>query len=191
MDWDEANKMGRKYPSDIHGDELKSELKAAGLSAYGEVARNLFQGDMRAIEYDFFAPFIRNGRLLHVDMDGRSLPPHPEMNGTGVFRRIVWPVDDGAMEQFYADDFRMIARVVAQASREHMVLVTCAAGLNRSGVVVSRALMYLTECTPDHAIQRVRAARGPHAMSNPHFTAWLQREGPSLASDLAAQEKNL
>jgi protein-tyrosine phosphatase len=52
------------------------------------------------------------------------------------------------------------------------VLVRCSGGLNRSGLVVASALVELGR-TPEEAITSVREARGPWALTNPGFVAYL------------------
>ena len=54
----------------------------------------------------------------------------------------------------------------------HRVAVNCAAGLNRSGLLVARALIALGH-PPLEAVDLVRAARGPWALSNVGFTRFL------------------
>jgi|SRR5579859_6729344 len=48
------------------------------------------------------------------------------------------------------------------------VLVTCAQGRNRSGLVLGLALVMMG-LAPRSVVQRIRTARGPHALSNPWF----------------------
>ena len=62
------------------------------------------------------------------------------------------------------------------------VLVHCSAGLNRSGVVAARALMFMGIPVAE-AIARVRSARGPYALSNRDFVAWLHEEAEAYGSD--------
>ena len=45
-------------------------------------------------------------------------------------------------------------------------------GVNRSGLLVGRALVALGY-TPEEAIEAVRRARGPMALSNQHFVRFL------------------
>ena len=52
--------------------------------------------------------------------------------------------------------------------KDKRVLVTCFAGLNRSGIVVAQALKCAGH-SPEKAITLVRAARGPHALGNRAF----------------------
>jgi hypothetical protein len=52
------------------------------------------------------------------------------------------------------------------------VAVNCLSGVNRSGLLVARALVALG-ATPQDAIGAVRAARGPMALSNRHFVRFL------------------
>ena len=67
------------------------------------------------------------------------------------------------------------------------MLVHCWAGLNRSGVVSARALMFMGVPVTD-AIARVRAARGAWALSNAAFVEWLYEEArePVPESELRA-----
>ncbi len=53
--------------------------------------------------------------------------------------------------------------------------MNCAASLNRSGLLVGRALIELGH-PPLEAIDLVRAARGPWALSNVGFTRFLLLE---------------
>jgi hypothetical protein len=52
------------------------------------------------------------------------------------------------------------------------VLVRCSGGLNRSGVVVAEALVQLGH-SPAESLVLVRAARGPWALTNPGFVAYI------------------
>ena len=53
------------------------------------------------------------------------------------------------------------------------VLVHCQAGLNRSGLVVGRALMY-RGMSADEAIELIRTQRSPSALCNPAFEGYLR-----------------
>jgi hypothetical protein len=55
------------------------------------------------------------------------------------------------------------------------VAVNCLGGVNRSGLVIGRALVELGY-TPEEAIEAVRTARGPMALSNPRFVRFLLAE---------------
>ena len=79
------------------------------------------------------------------------------------------------------DGVRDAARTVAErvvAGRR--ILVHCWAGLNRSGVVCARALMFMGIPVSD-AIAAVRAARGEDALFNEHFVEWLYEEAGEAA----------
>ena len=61
------------------------------------------------------------------------------------------------------------------------VLVRCQAGLNRSGLVT--ALMMIKDgLTPIEAINCIRDSRGPDALFNENFHAWLLKEGEKFFS---------
>ncbi len=64
------------------------------------------------------------------------------------------------------------AQVAAHVRNGRRVAVNCAAGLNRSGLIVGRALIELG-LAPADAIGKVHAARGPWALSNVAFTKFL------------------
>lgn len=86
------------------------------------------------------------------------------------------PMEDGEMTPEMAEQVRILAAIInLNLLQEKKVLVYCSAGWNRSGVVAARALMGRGfNC--EEAIGAVRQARGPNALSNPFFVAWLQSE---------------
>jgi hypothetical protein len=63
-------------------------------------------------------------------------------------------------------------RVASMVDGGQHVVVNCAAGLNRSGLIVGRALIALGQ-EPADAIGLIRAARGPRALFNRTFEAFL------------------
>jgi protein-tyrosine phosphatase len=73
--------------------------------------------------------------------------------------------------------------VVANAVRKgKRVVVTCWLGRNRSGLVTALALVRLG-ASPDAAIDAVRMARGPEALSNPTFVDLILSAGRRRDSD--------
>ncbi len=67
------------------------------------------------------------------------------------------------------------AREVAKRLRKgQRVLVTCAMGWNRSGLVVGLALKMASRRHVNEIIERIRKARGPNALSNPAFERFLR-----------------
>lgn len=72
----------------------------------------------------------------------------------------------GARVQAVSD---RVAEAVGDGRR---VLVRCSGGLNRSGLVVALALVRLGRSS-EEAMELVRAARGPWALTNPGFVAYL------------------
>lgn len=97
---------------------------------------------------------------------------HGPSEGTEhVVARLADAVPDVRASATIADLAEQVAAAVTAGRR---VLVRCSGGLNRSGVVVATALVRLGR-TPDQAIAAVRAARGPWALTNPGFVAYLRR----------------
>ena len=65
---------------------------------------------------------------------------------------------------------RAISReVAAYLERGQRVLVTCRAGLNRSGIIVASTLLRTTRMSPTQIIRLVRRKRSPMALNNPAF----------------------
>lgn len=69
----------------------------------------------------------------------------------------------------------------AEAIRQgQSVMICCAAGLNRSGLVVALTLRELTGCSGPDAINTIRARRHPLALNNRTFIQYIlgyKREG--------------
>lgn len=58
------------------------------------------------------------------------------------------------------------------------VLVHCQAGLNRSSLVIARALYLNGEVgTPNQIVEKMRAERSPEVLCNPAFEAWVLNMG--------------
>jgi hypothetical protein len=89
-----------------------------------------------------------------------------------------FPMDDGdEVDPKVRDVAAFIASLVQAGQR---VLVHCTEGLNRSGLVIARALMEMGH-TASEAIEVVRRQRGPSvdgfpALGNDAFVEWLHRE---------------
>lgn len=72
-----------------------------------------------------------------------------------------------------AEMIHTVGEQIASLVREGKhVAVNCLSGVNRSGLLVGRALVELGY-TPEEAIEAVRSARGPMALSNQHFVRFL------------------
>jgi protein-tyrosine phosphatase len=88
--------------------------------------------------------------------------------------------DDDEVDPKVREVASFIASLVTSGRR---VLVHCTEGLNRSGVVVARAVMNMGLTSSD-AVELVRRQRGPSvdgfpALGNQAFVDWLHREGSS------------
>jgi hypothetical protein len=82
------------------------------------------------------------------------------------------PLDD---VPFIADAemIHTVGEGIAALVREgKQVAVNCLSGVNRSGLLIGRALVELGY-TPEEAVEAVRNARGPMALSNQHFVRFL------------------
>lgn len=63
-------------------------------------------------------------------------------------------------------------RIAGLVGERKHVAVNCLSGVNRSGLLVARALVELGH-TPEESIEAVRRARGPMALNNQHFVRFL------------------
>ncbi len=80
------------------------------------------------------------------------------------------------LQDFDGQDMSMItslAHWVNSCAADDQTLVNCQAGLNRSGVIVARALM-LRGMTADEAISLLREKRSVAVLCNPAFEKWLR-----------------
>jgi protein-tyrosine phosphatase len=96
--------------------------------------------------------------------------------------------DDGTpmRRQEMAEAVRAAGRVLSWLKARKRVLVTCHAGLNRSGLVL--ALILIKDgLTPQDAIARIRDHRGEDALFNRDFHNWLLTEGESFFSPSSQQ----
>ena len=126
---------------------------------------HLWQGgclaDIPAGEFDYV-----------LTLDGSVHRHSPLPDGTVGF---LWDIGDDVMPS--AAICRQWAKtlhdLVFRANRR--VLVRCAAGLNRSGLVVARILIE-AGFDADEAVARVRERRSPDALENPYFVEWLMTE---------------
>jgi protein-tyrosine phosphatase len=78
---------------------------------------------------------------------------------------VPWISDPAAIDELGVQ----VANLVRGGKR---VVVNCMSGLNRSGLLVGRAAIALGH-SPLEAVELVRRARGPHALSNAQFAKWL------------------
>jgi hypothetical protein len=136
-----------------------------------EVVPGLFQGDFPDEDVDW-------SRFDDVVSMTEDLPPVRLRRG-GLWLHV--PTWDGEVED--ATGIRDAARTVAdRVTAGRRVLVHCWMGLNRSGVVSARALMFMGITVGD-AIAAVRAARGENALFNGYFVQWLYTEAGETVPD--------
>ena len=144
--------------------EAMAEVQGSQVFTCDEVVAGLFQGDFPEgdIDWSLFDDVVTMTAGL----------PSARMGPGGLWLHI--PIWDGEMEN--PSRVRDAARTVAdRVIAGRRVLVHCWAGLNRSGVVSARALMFMG-VPVSGAIAAVRAARGTNALFNTHFVAWLYEE---------------
>lgn len=119
----------------------------------------------------------RYDMVVGMEMDqtqrvSQGMPAH----GYGIH---IWhPIHDSFVKD--ANAIRQIAGLVAErVDSGDKVLVHCTAGLNRSGIVSARAMMYLGWSATD-AIAILRQRRDAYALCNPEFEKWLHSEEAAI-----------
>ena len=129
---------------------------------YSEVIPGLFQASAAHSPAEMLSMFD-----VLIDVGGRDRwegEPNP--------RYSFHPLDDVP----FIVDAEMIhtvgERIAALVGEGKHVAVNCMSGVNRSGLLVARALVELGH-SPEEAIEAVRSARGPMALSNQHFVRFL------------------
>lgn len=68
---------------------------------------------------------------------------------------------------------QMAHRLAREARSGRRVLITCAMGLNRSGIITALTLMHAHGMAPADAIRLIRGKRSRDALMNPMFEQWL------------------
>jgi Dual specificity phosphatase, catalytic domain len=116
-----------------------------------------------------------------VDLEDWEFAWTPPVPLAGLY--VSFPMDDD--DEVDPKVHELAAFISSLVTSGRRVLVHCTEGLNRSGVVVARALMDMGMTASD-AIDLVRRRRGPSvdgfpALGNKAFEEWLHMEGRSGA----------
>jgi protein-tyrosine phosphatase len=99
-------------------------------------------------------------------------PPAQSFPGVEVLRV---PLDDTDRVLTAAEQHQIIetAGRMARKMRSGPVLCTCAAGLNRSGLLSAVCLLLATNHRADYIVEHIRRSRH-RALSNPNFVAFVR-----------------
>lgn len=90
------------------------------------------------------------------------------------------PIDDAELTELEWQHVVRAARIVARRHQSGgRILVTCMAGLNRSGITTALALHLLTGCSGKDAVKIVQARRD-FALGNKSFVRRLAKIPPTL-----------
>lgn len=138
-----------------------------------EVSHNLWHG---GIERGLNLPhFIRHIVSLY------PWEQYPIKNHNRVLSRVIVEMHDAIDQGFEQID--VLAAWVNVCRETGPVLVHCQAGLNRSSLVVAKALILSGEARDGvDAVGLLRAERSPAVLCNPAFEAWvLAHEGQAAA----------
>ena len=132
------------------------------LNPYDEVVPGLFQASSRLDPAELFERFDAVFDLCGWDRGGTVPDPRYRFH----------LIDDVPWIE-HPEAIHLLAVEIAGLVRSgESVVVNCAAGLNRSGLLVGRTLIELGH-TPVEAVDLVRSARGTRALSNKEFARFL------------------
>ena len=143
--------------------ELAFDENGYPTDPFAEVVGGLFQADTTYSPMQLF----HQGFDAVFDLCGLD-------RGDGVVDEtyIVHPIDDVPWISDPSAIHELGIRVAELVRAGDKVVVNCMSGLNRSGLLVGRALVALGY-SPTEAVELIRRARGPHALSNRQFTRFL------------------
>jgi len=132
-------------------------------ASFNEVVPALFQADASYSPIQLF----HQGFDAVFDLCGLD-------RGDGVVDEtyIVYPIDDVPWIEDPDAIHELGIRIAEHVRAGDKVIVNCMSGMNRSGLLVGRALVALGY-PPVEAVELIRRARGPHALSNREFTRFL------------------
>jgi len=148
------------------GSILVTELGGEG---YARVAPKLYMGSRPPED-----PLLGTAFDVVVLCAQEYQPPQGAFGRAKIVR---CPIDDAAPSQAESQAIVETGTRVASAVRQgRRTLVTCHAGLNRSGVVTAYALI-VNGVHVREAIAMVRRARGSSALFNTHFVNLLRQLG--------------
>lgn len=141
---------------------------------YDRVVSSLYMGN---------APVPADAKALSVfrDVVLCAKEHQPELTGVNVIR---FPIPDALLSANEKAEAVTVAKKVAKnIDRDQPTLVTCWAGLNRSGLICALALRESVrhKCSAEQAIHLVRSARGERALFNKHFVGLINDYKPSWA----------
>lgn len=138
------------------------------MSAASEVAPRLFVGSKPP-------PGRHDGVDAIVLAANEYQPPAHLFPGVEVLHA---PFDDAPNRSMDEDEIETAMKAAGRVARRlragRRVLVTCAMGLNRSGLIAAIAMHDVYGMNADEIVTRLRRARGRRALSNPHFEKLLR-----------------
>lgn len=145
-----------------------------------------------ALDYNWIVPQIAQGSFpssmseafKHVDSivfcAEEKQPPRMRLPPGKLALRL--PFDDDIYRpippEASAIFHQMANRLAREVKHGRRILITCAMGLNRSGLITALTLMHAYGMPARDAIRLIRARRHRDALMNPMFEQWLLRQSP-------------
>lgn len=98
-----------------------------------------------------------------------KLPPGKRVVRFGFDDDIYRPIPAEAGVLFH----QMAHQLAREVASGRKVLITCAMGLNRSGLMTALTMMYCFRMSPSDVVKLIRARRSKDALMNPIFERWI------------------
>jgi len=124
-------------------------------------------------------PALRGEAFRHADVlvlcaeehqaRGLKAPQGKQIVRLGFDDDIYRPIPPEAGQIFHAHA-KQLGKLAINGRK---VLITCAMGLNRSGLITALTLMHGYKMRPSEAIKLIRGRRSPDCLCNPMFEQWL------------------
>jgi len=122
--------------------------------------------------------FLKRRNFQVLALCAKELQTPEKYSGISIY---LCPMNDAELTEDEAGRARQAALRLADCWRRgDRLLITCAAGLNRSGLVSALTIRQILDCTGEEAVEQVRSNRH-RSLFNPSFVGYLTALGKPSA----------
>lgn len=156
---------------------MSRKLYKWGIDA-DEIVPGLYQGSAPKVGHQ-----LREAGVGMLVLAAEEYQPAARLfPGLEVVHAPLWDRPEGLTAREWGIAFKAVEGVARALRRGQIVLVTCALGLNRSGLIVACALCRTTGCSGEFAVEVVKARR-EGGLLNRAFARGVSRIKGSAAAD--------
>ena len=136
------------------------------------IIRRLYQGSLPPA-----GPWLRHAGFDVLVLAARELQPSASRFPGLVVYHVPLEDDPGPLTSQERRVIRRVSRLLAAHHRAgKRVLITCAAGWNRSGIITAATLRRITGAPHDAIVDRIRRKRSPRALGNRDFVRAFKQQ---------------